>query len=128
MTNIAPILILLLLAVTFLQSGIDKITDWNGNITWLKEHFAKTYIRKFVVIAVVKLLILEIIAGLFCVAGVYMLIANNENSVGLYGSILSCIVLLVLLFGQRVAKDYDGARTIVIYFIPAVFCVYLLAN
>ncbi len=42
--NITPILILLLLAVTFLQSGIDKITDWNGNITWLKEHFAKTYI------------------------------------------------------------------------------------
>lgn len=128
LNNIAPILILLLLAVTFLQSGIDKITDWNGNISWLKEHFAKTYIKNFVTVAVVKLLILEIIAGLLCVAGIYMLIANNENSVGLYGAILSCIVLLGLLLGQRIAKDYDGARTIVIYFIPAIFCVYLLAN
>jgi len=27
------------------------------------------------------------------------------------------------LFGQRLAKDYDGARTIVIYFIPAVMLV-----
>jgi hypothetical protein len=26
-------------------------------------------------------------------------------------------------FGQRLAKDYDGARTIVIYFIPAVMAV-----
>lgn len=128
LNNITPILILLLLAVTFLQSGVDKIIDWNGNITWLKEHFAKTYIKKFVTIAVFKLLILEIIAGVLCVVGIYMLIANNQNSIGLYGAILSCIILLVLLFGQRIAKDYDGARTIVIYFIPAVFCVYLLAN
>jgi hypothetical protein len=29
----------------------------------------------------------------------------------------------MLLFGQRLAKDYDGARTIVIYFIPAVMAV-----
>jgi len=35
-------------------------------------------------------------------------------------------VLLMLLFGQRVAKDYDGARTIAIYFIPAVILVFLL--
>jgi hypothetical protein len=37
----------------------------------------------------------------------------------------SCITYL-LLFGQRLAKDYDGARTIVIYFIPAVMAVYWL--
>jgi hypothetical protein len=33
---------------------------------------------------------------------------------------------LMLLVGQRLAKDYDGARTIVIYFIPAVMAVYWL--
>jgi hypothetical protein len=33
----------------------------------------------------------------------------------------------MLLFGQRLAKDYDGARTIVIYFIPAVMAVLLLS-
>jgi hypothetical protein len=38
----------------------------------------------------------------------------------------SCITLLMLLFGQRLAKDYDGARTIVIYFIPAILAVYWL--
>jgi hypothetical protein len=32
----------------------------------------------------------------------------------------------MLLFGQRMAKDYDGAKTIAVYFIPAVFLVYLL--
>jgi hypothetical protein len=32
----------------------------------------------------------------------------------------------MLLFGQRVAKDYEGARTIAVYFIPSIFLVFLL--
>ncbi len=69
----------------------------------------------------------EMIAGVLCVLGIYQLIANDDKTVGLYGAILSCIVLLMLLFGQRIAKDYDGARTIAIYFVPAIFAVFLLS-
>jgi hypothetical protein len=32
-----------------------------------------------------------------------------------------------MLFGQRLAKDYDGARNIAIYFIPAVLAVFWLS-
>ena len=42
MTEAAPILVLALLAITFLQSGYDKIKDWKGNVAWLKDHFATT--------------------------------------------------------------------------------------
>jgi hypothetical protein len=49
------------------------------------------------------------------------------KGLGYYGAIVSCITLLLLLFGQRLAKDYDGARTLVIYFIPAVLAVFLLS-
>jgi hypothetical protein len=45
---------------------------------------------------------------------------------GDYACMVSCVTLLLLLFGQRVAKDYDGARTIVIYLIPALLGVYWL--
>jgi hypothetical protein len=41
-----------------------------------------------------------------------------------YGAIFLCVTHLCY-FGQRLAKDYDGARTIVIYFIP-VMAVYWL--
>ena len=37
--NSAELLILVFLIVTFLQSGIDKITDWRGNISFIKGHF-----------------------------------------------------------------------------------------
>ena len=127
MKNITEILLLAFLIITFLQSGFDKIFDWKGNVTWLKEHFSKTFIANMVPLNVAIILILEMIAGVLCLLGIYNLIANDDKSFGLYGALLSCVVLLMLLFGQRVAKDYDGARTIAIYFVPAVFAVFLLS-
>lgn len=127
MFNIASILILVFLAVTFIQSGYDKVMDWKGNVGWLKEHFAKTQLKNHVPLALFHVLILELISGVLCVVGCIQLLVNNERTFGLYGGIFSCITLIMLLFGQRLAKDYDGARTIVIYFMPAVMVVYWLS-
>lgn len=125
--HITELLLLAFLAITFLQSGLDKILDWKGNVGWLKEHFSKTFMKNMVPLNVAIILITEMVGGILCLIGIYQLIANNDKTCGLYGAILSSIVLLMLLFGQRVAKDYDGARTIAIYFIPAIFAVFLLS-
>lgn len=129
MTDAAPILVLALLAITFLQSGYDKIKDWKGNVEWLKSHFATTVLAKQVPQALMIILLLEIVAGVLCVSGIIQLFVQQlvTKGLGYYGAIVSCITLLLLLFGQRLAKDYDGARTIVIYFIPAVLAVFLLS-
>ena len=124
--HITEIILLLFLAITFLQSGLDKILDWKGNIGWLKEHFSKTFMGKMVEINVAIILVIETVAGILAILGIYQLIVNDNATLGFYAAILSAITLLLLLFGQRVAKDYDGARTIVIYFIPAIIAVYLL--
>lgn len=126
MINIAPILVLVLLAITFIQSGYDKVMDWSGNVAWLKVHFAKTPLKNKVPLALFQVLILELISGILCFVGSIELVVNNGRTFGLYGSVFSCITLIVLLFGQRLAKDYDGARTIIIYFIPAILAVYWL--
>jgi uncharacterized membrane protein YphA (DoxX/SURF4 family) len=127
MFNVASILVLVFLAVTFIQSGYDKVMDWKGNVTWLKEHFANTRLKNKVPLALFHVLVLELISGILCIVGCIQLLVNNERTFGLYGGIFSCITLIMLLFGQRLAKDYDGARTIVIYFIPAVMVVYWLS-
>lgn len=126
MDNIASILILVFLAITFLQSSQDKIFHWKDNIDWLKEHFAKTPLRNQVRLALINVLILELISGVLCVVGAIELVLNSGRIYGLYGGIFSCITLIMLLFGQRLAKDYDGARTIVLYFIPSIMAVYWL--
>ena len=128
MTQVAPLLVLAFLAITFLQSGYDKIKDWKGNVEWLNGHFSNTVLAKQVPLALGTILLLEIVSGVLCVSGIIQNIMQDGviRGLGFYGAILSCITLLFLLFGQRLAKDYDGARTIVIYFIPAVILVFWL--
>lgn len=122
----SEILILIFLVITFLQSGIDKITDWGGNLSWLKGHFKETPLKGMVPFMLSLVLLAEIIAGVLCAIGVYQIIADQKTEMALWGAIISCITLLMLLFGQRIAKDYEGARTIVVYFIPAAFLVFML--
>ncbi|MCW1953471.1 MAG: DoxX family protein, partial [Flavobacteriia bacterium] len=113
-------ILLLFVFITFFQSGLDKISDWNGNLSWLKSHFAKSPLKNMVPLLLAIVLLMEIATAVCSVWGMYDLLANNERTVALCAASLSCVTLLMLLFGQRMAKDYDGARTIVIYLVPAV--------
>jgi len=126
MDNLAGLMVLLFLAITFLQSGYDKFTDFQGNVGWLKEHFAGTIFDGKVDISLKIVMVFELIAGLLCIVGMIEMSISGGTTFGKYGAVVSCITLLMLLFGQRVAKDYDGARTIAIYFVTAVLGLYLL--
>lgn len=126
MEKVTEILLLGFLTITFLQSGLDKAIDWKGNLGFLQSHFAKTFLKGLVPILLVVVLVVEVAAGILCVIGIAQLLLAGSTVIGLYGAALSCIALLMLLFGQRIAKDYEGAKTIAIYFIPAIFAVFLL--
>lgn len=128
LSHSAEILILIFLIITFLQSGIDKLTDWSGNLSWLKGHFKDTPMKGIVPLMLGTVLVAEVAAGILCLIGIYQLATSGESTMALYGAILSCISLLMLLFGQRVAKDYAGAMTIAVYFVPAIFLVFLLQS
>ena len=129
MNNTASILVLLFLAVTFIQSAYDKMFGWQGNVEWLKGHFANTSLLKNnVPLALGIILVLELITGVLTLTGCAELIINGEKLFGFYGGLFSCITLILLLLGQRLAKDYDGARTIAIYFVPAILAVWWLGS
>ncbi len=124
--NSASILILIFLTVTFIQSGYEKISDWKSNVNWLKGHFSATFLKNHVPLALGILLLSEITAGVLCAAGVVELLTSGSRELAFYGAVFSCLAFILMLFGQRIAKDYDGARTIAIYFIPSVLAVHWL--
>jgi uncharacterized membrane protein YphA (DoxX/SURF4 family) len=126
MDNLAGLMVLLFLAITFLQSGYDKFIDFQGNLGWLKQHFEGTIFDGKVDLALKVLLAFELLAGLLCIVGMIEMSISGGTTFGKYGAVVSCVTLLMLLFGQRIAKDYDGARTIAIYFVTAVLGVYFL--
>ena len=125
-SNIPVVLILLFTIITFLQSGLDKLFDWNGNVGWLKGHFEKTFMGGMVPLLVGVVLVLEVVVGLMGIAGLYFLLVNEDPNLALYSLVLAAVTLLMLLFGQRVAKDYPGAFTLTGYFIIVIFGITLL--
>lgn len=121
------ILILLFIAIVFLQSGLDKAFDWKGNLSWLTGHFSSTFLSKSVPLMVGIIMILEILSGLLAIIGIIWILAFEQMEIALYSCILASLTLLMLLFGQRIAKDYAGAFTLTGYFIVTIFGVFLLS-
>ena len=121
------ILILLFLIVTFMQSGIDKIADWKGNVGFIKSHFKDSPLRNNVPVLLAVILTIEIAAGIFMIIGTYQIYSSGLKEIALIGVELSAIALIFLLIGQRLAKDYAGAMTLAVYFIITVFGVFLMS-
>lgn len=115
------------LAILFLQSGLDKIIDRRGNLQWLTGHFAKSPLAPLVPVLLLAVTALELAAGSLSAIGVIQLLARRATTFGFYGACIAVGALLCLFFGQRMAKDYPGAATLVPYFLLATGAVILLA-
>lgn len=124
----AEILILFFLIITYVQSSIDKITDWKGNIAFIKDHFKNSPLKNYVPVLLAVVLVVEIFASILMIIGVYEIYTSEAKEIALLGIELSAITLLFLLVGQRLAKDYAGAMSLTVYFILTVIGVYLLNN
>ena len=102
-------------AVLFLQSGLDKVTDYKGNLDWLSGHFAKSPLGKNIRFFLLLLTLFELVSGFLQLSSFILLL--SANSLLVEPAQLICGTTLLMLFaGQRLAKDYAGASTIAIYF------------
>ncbi|MEO0470306.1 MAG: DoxX family membrane protein [Bacteroidota bacterium] len=123
----AQILVSAFLAVLFLQSGLDKVFDFSGNLGWLKGHFAKTPLKSMVPFMLGTITVLELAAGIVSAIGVVTLLMDGSMIFALKGAQLSALSLLMLFFGQRIAKDYEGAATLVGYFLLSIAGIFLFS-
>jgi hypothetical protein len=114
-------------AILFLQSGIDKIVDRKGNLSWLIGHFANSPLARMVPLLLTIITIFEVLAGLTSAIAVVELCVFRSFNFPLIGTSLSAVSLLILFFGQRLAKDYAGAGALVPYFLAAAINLYFLA-
>ena len=110
-------LIGIFISIALLQSGIDKVLDRKGNLSWLSDHFSDSILNKNVPLLLLIVTIVELFSGfLLLLGGLYNIIISNSDLL-ILGFLTSSINFIFLFFGQRVAKDYDGAAVIVNYFI-----------
>jgi hypothetical protein len=117
----------LFVAILFIQSGMDKVLDWKGNLEFLTAHFAKTFAAGMVAPMLAVITVLELATGSLAVAGIFYLVFTGSASVIFYCAVAGATALTALFFGQRIAKDYPGAAVIVPYFL-LVAALMLLTN
>lgn len=115
----------LFVAILFIQSGLDKVFDWKGNLGWLTGHFAKTPLAAMVPMMLATITIMELAAGLLAAAGIIYYFAAASLVVIFASGLVSAFAITALFFGQRVAKDYAGAAVLVPYFILVLILIYL---
>ena len=115
-----------IMAILFLQSGLDKVLNYKGNLDYFTDHFKNSPLSKTVGLLMPTLTILEVSAGITSAVGAISLILGSE--IWAYsGLMLSAISLLCLFFGQRMAKDYGGAAGLTGYFIIVLMGLLMLA-
>ncbi|WP_375757082.1 DoxX family protein [Corallococcus exercitus] len=114
------------LAILFLQSGLDKVVDWKGNLGWLTGHFSKSPLKGVVTPMLAVITLMEVASGALSAAGAVALLVNGSPFLAYLGAVLSALSLLALFFGQRMAKEYAGAAVLVPYFVVTLAGVYLL--
>ena len=124
-TKIGFLLILSFFSIVFIQSGLDKVFDHKGNLSFLRDLLGKFFNQSLITLAFTSVTVLELFSGFLCLAGIFYILFNDSTFIGLIGLIIGSVALLVLLFGQRVSKNYEGAKTITIYFILSIIGVLL---
>jgi uncharacterized membrane protein YphA (DoxX/SURF4 family) len=127
--NIPVIIVLIFHSIVFLQSGIDKVTNWKGNLEFTTQTLSEKFPKPMVVFALLSVLLFEAFGGLFSIISVVM------NLIGIYyliyaqiGLLMCGIALLILMLGQRLSQNYVDAKTIAIYFIVCMGGLILVFN
>jgi hypothetical protein len=107
-------------AIVFLQSGLNKLVDSEGNLAYLQEQFAQAPTLQGMMGSMFwALTVLELLAGVFCGLGILTLSFWSGGFFARWGIRFATLALLALLFGQRMAKDYAGAAVVAAYFAVA---------
>ncbi len=123
--NLPALFSAMLVSILFIQSGLDKMFDWRGNLEWLTGHFSKTFLRGTVPPMLATITLMEIATGILSAIGIVYFLITSSTVLIFYASILGAASIVALFFGQRIAKDYAGAAVLIPYFILLIILMFL---
>jgi len=123
---ITKIIFGIFLSITFLQTGLDKVYNFKGNKDYFVDHFKGTLLEKSIPLLFPLIIGQELLAGILSSIGVILVLAGYDT-VAQLGALISAIAFISLYSGQRLGKDYEGASSLVPYFITSVLGLIILS-
>lgn len=102
--------------ILFTQSGLNKLFDYRGNLSYFQDHFKNSPLKGMAGLLLPIIMLIEVSAGLCSLAGVVFLLVGIQT-VAPIGLLLGATAVTCLFLGQRLAQDYAGAAALVPYFL-----------
>jgi len=125
---ILPLSLLLFVLITFGLSAVEKFSDWKGQISFLQDHFKNTFLSGMVPLLLTIISVVELAAAILAIYGIFTLITDGNFEPGFYALTAATLSLLMLMFGQRMAKDYVGSANLTAYFMVCIFGLYIFGG
>ena len=122
--NLPALFCAVLVAILFIQSGLDKVFDWKGNIEWLTGHFKETFLSGMVPLMVAQITVMELLTGITSAVGIIYFLVTGSVVLIFWAAVLGALSIIALFFGQRIAKDYEGAAVLIPYFLLLIVMMY----
>lgn len=126
LTNLPTLFITAFFAILFLQSGIDKVMDYRGNLDYFHDHFKNSPLAGGVSVLMPVITLLETLTGLVSAWAFFQTLLTGQSGAAIYSPVLAGTSLLSLFFGQRLAKDYGGAAALVPYFLVVLLGLWII--
>lgn len=114
-----------MVSILFIQSGLDKVMNWKGEKAFYEKHFSTTFLKSSVPLLLPVITFFELAAGFLSALGIILILIMHNKDVALWGMGIGAFAIIQLFFGQRVAKDYDGATALVPYFLMCAAGLYM---
>lgn len=126
LNNLPVLFVTVFFAILFLQSGLDKVLNYRGNLEYFRDHFKNSPLASSVGLLMPIITLLEMLTGIVSAWAFLQILFTGSSAVAGFSPALAGLSLLCLFFGQRLAKDYAGAASLVPYFLVVLSGFWLL--
>jgi len=120
------VLISIFLFITYFFSVYDKVSSMERTTAYYSDHFKNTWVLKILKPSLWMIVLAEFLICIFLVFGVNDYLLNQNHELLKTTFLCSSSLLILFLIGQRIAKDYQGATSLTVYFIVNIIGIYLL--
>src|SRR4051794_8979462 len=100
--NLPALFSAMLISILFIQSGLDKVFDWKGNLEWLTGHFSKTILSGMVPMMLATVTVMELATGFLAAVGVVYFLISGSLTLIFSASVVGAASITALFFGQRI--------------------------
>ncbi|MCL6217102.1 hypothetical protein [Zunongwangia pacifica] len=111
------------------MSFFEKISDYSGTRSFMEAHFKNTFLVRKIAFLLPILVLVELVAVILLLLAILNYFFTFSSLDFSRFALITCAVsLMMLLFGQRVAKDYQSSAGITIYFILVILGFFALGQ